>query len=158
MTTKQAIRSILKDTDRFIIGDYNGQKWYCPDGHIATIDDIYSQYKPKKSQSFDIDAFRRTEARQPLMDTIIERDGQYVEVEQLNKNLNSDDGSSFYLQAGNTKVLVNKQYYELMQALYPTGVFHIDTAYSYSPIRVVVRDYTKGDLYKIVALIMPLKD
>jgi hypothetical protein len=91
------------------------------------------------------------------MNTIIERDGQYIEVEQLNKNLNSDDGSSFYLQAGSTKVLVNKKYYELMQALYPTAKFWIDTAYTYSPVRVVVRNYTNSDkLYTIVGLIMPL--
>ena len=154
MTTKQAIRKVLTSTSQFIIGDYNGQKWYCPDGFIATVDDIYAQYKPKKSQAFDVDAFRRNEARQPKMATIIERSGDYKPVQST---VDMPELGQTMLVNEQMSVQVNTQYLQLMQALYPTGKIYIDTAYKYSPVRIVVRNYTAGDLHKIVALIMPLK-
>lgn len=151
MTTKQAIRKVLTNTDRFIIGDYNGQKWYCPDAFIATIDNIYEQYKPKKSQ--DVDAFTDA-SKQPKMNAIFNRtsDGSYQVATTLD---NADVDTQTYLVAGNSETLVNRQYLEFMQALYPTAHFEIDTVYKYSPVKVVVRDHVNGG-NKLVALIMPL--
>jgi len=155
MTTKQLIRSVLKDTDKFIIGNYNGQKWYCPDGYIATIDDIYSQYKPKKSQLDTIDLFRGDVLKQPKMDTIINREGtNYIEVQHIG---DVQKETSLYLFSGSHKTLVNSRYYEFMKQLYPTAKFQIDTNFYYSPIKVTVKDYI-NNCDKLVALIMPLKD
>jgi hypothetical protein len=155
MTTKQSIRKVLTNTNKFIIGDYHGQKWYCPDGYIATSDNIYDQYKPKKSQLNNFQEFIHVN-NQPKMETIINnQNSKYIPVEQLNKSYTE---GTLYLQAGDHKVLVNKVYYELMETLYPTGIFYIDSYYSYSAVRIVVKNYTAGDLYKIVGLIMPLKD
>ena len=151
MTTKQAIRSVLKDTNKFIVGDYNGQKWYCPDGSFATVDNIYAMYKPKKSQ--DIFAFK-PDNKQPRMSGIFDQvaKGHYVP----STTLEVPETTYTELLNGVTTVRVNTDYLQLMQALYPTAKFYIDTAFSYSPVKVIVRDYTKEDLYKLVAMIMPL--
>jgi hypothetical protein len=144
-----AIRKVLSTTDKFIIGDYNGQKWYCPDAACATVDNIYAMYKPKKAQ--DVTAFADA-GKQPKMNTIIERDGQYELVKSTVAM-----GDNTMLVNEKTTVLVNTQYLELMQALYPTGKLWVDTTYSYSPVRIVVRDYVNSDQrYTIVGLIMPL--
>jgi hypothetical protein len=153
MTTKQAIRSVLKNTDRFIIGDYNGQKWYCPDAYIATIDNIYANYKPRKSQ--DMGGFEHI-SNQPVMNTILERDGQYTLVQSIVPGVEQT-----LLVTDKMTVTVNTQYLQLMQTLYPTARFEIDTLYKYSPVHVVVKNYTVtnstgGHLLEVVALIMPL--
>lgn len=141
MTTKQAIRKLLSNTDRFIIGDYNGQKWQCPDAYIAVKTDIYGQYKPKKSQ--DVNAFADA-SKQPKMDTIFNRSGEYAVA-----HVSNTDDTTVTLTAGDTNVLVNKQYYEFMQVLYPDTVLMVDTGFKYSPVRVIENN-------EPVALIMPL--
>ena len=149
MTTKQLTRKVLNRTNRFIIGDLNGQKWYCPDGYFATDKNIYADYKPLKSNQDRINNFRDVNT-QPKMQAIFDKvnEGNYVQVEQLNKH---DCESFIYLQAGNHKVTIQKDYYLLLEALYPEAHFEINTSYKYMPVKVVEKNKTVG-------LIMPLKD
>jgi len=151
MTTKQAIRTVLKDTKKFVIGDYNGQKWYCPDGYIATTDDIYSQYKPKKSQ---LDNFKQFEHvnNQPKLEGIFDRinQGDYVPVTNTTNIINT---CYTELSGGidGVEEKVNTTYLKFMQVLYPEAHFEIDSTYKYSPVKVVENNQT-------VALIMPVRD
>lgn len=148
MTTKQAIRKVLSNTDRFIVGDMDGQKWYCPDGYIATTTDIYSEYKPKKSQQFNYDVRLET-ARQAKMNGIFDKlaDSYYNPITNSVKITDS-----YYTTLSNLSmsVDVNSDYYEFMQVLYPNARFELDSKYWYSPVKVIENN-------KLVALIMPLK-
>lgn len=151
MTTRQLTRRVLSNTNRFIIGDYNGQKWYCPDGNIATIDNIYEQYTPKKSQ---VDNFKQFEHvnNQPKMNRIIEQEGVvYSDVEVATRNDNIMVLYAFNKQ--DIKISVNAEYYNFLTALYPNATIQIVTEGKYKlytyPVRLVQDN-------KIVALIMPL--
>lgn len=155
MTTRQLTRRVLSNTNRFIIGDYNGEKWYCPDGKIATIDNIYEQYVPKKSQ---VDNFKQFEHvnNQPKMNGIFEQpDVTYSDVISTSE-LENDFNMPLVtreLYAKDVCTKVNNDYYNFLTALYPNATVRIVTEGKYKlytyPVRLVQDN-------KIVALIMPL--
>lgn len=150
MTTKQAIKTALRDTNKFIIGDYNGQKWYCPQGSFATIDNIYAQYKPLKKQLDLVHAFDHVD-KQPKMESIIDNPNSIYEL--VESTVPSPDNT--ILVNKSTTALVNTDYFQLMQVLYPSATYWLDKHYSYGPIKVMVKDYINGG-NKLVAMIMPL--
>jgi len=134
----KTLRNRALKGQRIITGDYYGDTWSCTDA-FATEFDIFKDYKTNK--------YNQVMPGRPLLDKIIERDGHYVDATALEV----PETNTTELLNGVTKVLINTDYIRLMQALYPGAILAIDTAYSYSPVRVVKNN-------KLVGVIMPLKD
>jgi len=135
---KSIINKALRDLNRLITGEYNGQDWYCPGGYFATTEPIYKDYKLKKDQYYI--------EQKPKLDEIFERlSDQYstaTDFQTAPPELNTTQ-----LVYGNTGVLVNTAYFELFEDL---GADRFDIADKLDPVKVYKSN-------KLIGLIMPLR-
>jgi len=137
----------LKNVDRLIIADMNGDKWCAPDGYFATAHDIYAGYRIKKSQHIPEMA--------PDLQKILPST-EYVKakkVEFLPTAINgvSTGRYSYDIYRINDCIDINAVYYDLIMSIYPDAKIHVDKSdYRLAPVKLY-QDKT------LVAVIMPLK-
>lgn len=132
----------LKDANRLITADMNGEDWACPDGHFATAYPIYDGYKMKKSQRVPYVDYK------PDLAAILPT-GEYTEAKYAGRDEN--DCAQIMNIATGQIYSVNGDFYNLLTNIYPRAVLKVITnGDKFAPIEM-------HDNEILVAVVMPLK-
>lgn len=130
----------LRNINRLITADLNGENWYSPDGHFAVAYPIYDGYKVKKNQNIP--------ENKPKLDNALSPNIDYIKADNIEYK---EDSNTYCITANGNYWDVNADYYNLIMNIYPEGVLYVDkTGYNFTPIEVKHTDV-------LVGLLMPLK-
>lgn len=137
----------LKNIDRLITSELNGEDWACPDGHFAIAYQIYDGYRVKKDQ--------RVPDIKPDLSKVLDYDSKYIQADNIDFLPTGIDGTNrtdvYRFESTNGYWDINADYYNLVMNIYPGAKFYVDeTGYNFTPIEVKQDDV-------LVAVIMPLK-
>lgn len=124
MAYKTERNKILKNTNRLIVADMNGENWACPDAYFATAYPIYDGYKVKKDQ-----LEWGTQAK-PKLHEVLKQFTNYIEpdkTERVKRDGRSVDGGEVVRLSwsGDYSFDVNSEYYDFLMGLYPQAVVKI---------------------------------
>lgn len=131
---------VLKNVNRLITAEFNGENWVAPDGYFATAYPIYEGYRVKKDQTIpefkpDLNKVLPTSKYKQAKKVEKSTLGDYIDI-----SINDDD---IYT--------VNADYYTFLKGIYPDARVYVDTTGNkYSPVFLKIDDV-------LVAVIMPIK-
>lgn len=136
----------LRDSDRLIVADYNGQNWYT-DTYFATKYNVFDGYKQKKSQTLYTNGQNNT--GKPKLDTIIENNRVYKQAKVTEQPPVDNEVMTTVVFNSENSEKIQTIYYRLMQTL-GADRFEITTDTRLNPIKV----YKQNEL---IGVVMPLR-
>lgn len=144
MAYKTDRNRILRDINRLIIADMNGETWACPDAYFATAYPIYNGYKVKKDQTDWAGKDR------PKLHEVLKQFVNYIEPDKVERVTSHGLERVRLAWADTVELEVNAQYYDFLMGLYPGAVAKVCIdGVKYAPVEI----HSDGAL---VGVIMPL--
>jgi hypothetical protein len=136
---------VLKDANRLIVANMNGENWACPDGHFAVAHNIYEGYRVKKDQT------DWTDKQKPLLHEVLKSNSDYALAEFVEVSENDANHTFISSTASPEAYMVNSDYWGLLKNIYPEALPFIATdGYKFAPVELQLNGV-------LVAVLMPLR-
>lgn len=136
----------LRDSNRLIVADYNGQDWYT-DTYFATKYNVFEGYRQKKSQELYANGLNNT--GKPKLDTIIDTNQVYKQATATEQPPVDNEVMTTVVFNSENSEKIKTVYYKLMQTL-GADRFEITTDTRLNPVKV----YKQNEL---IGVVMPLR-
>lgn len=153
---KQARNRVLRDVNKLIIAEYNGQRWSAPDGYFAVNVDIYDGYRVKKDQEQFYDNYKAYNIdKLPKLTGIVHNpdNGDYALAEF--ETVENETFTRITSTATDRQYLVNTERLEFIKKLYPNAVPFVSINGQYKPYQTPVRMQIGNE---IIGVIMPVRE
>lgn len=137
----------LRDSNKLIVADYNGQDWYT-DTYFATKYNVFEGYKQKKSQTLYTNG-QNNDGKKPQLKTIIENGNTYATATATEQPPKDNEVMTTLLKTDNNSEKIQTIYFRLMQTL-GADRFEVARNVSLYPVRAYKNN-------QLIGVVMPLR-